>query len=139
VIRALLVTLTLILLRGADLQLHLVQQTEAMTYRISWEWLGWIVLLCIAGFSFGLACWLPRRLAYAPLRVLLLGTAPLLMLATYAMLEGPTSLVRFTANHVRVLQEHPFFFDAPPGTGLAYLLAFMLGVALASGFAPDRA
>ena len=88
-------------------------------------WIGWLLLLAVAGFLFALAARPPRGLHYRPSTPLLLAVVPALMLAQPIVIIG----FEWTLP-TKILNDRYFFWNFET----QFALAVMLGVALASGF-----
>lgn len=98
-------------------------------------WLKWHGLYLLAGLSFGLAMVLPRRVRYRPGRALLLGAIPILLLAHLTVVLGPSSVVKFTQQHLGFVARWPssndlLLFESTMGT----VVAVWLGLSIAAGF-----
>jgi hypothetical protein len=96
-------------------------------------WAVWVGLAALTGLAFGLAGWMPwGRMRFRLSRALLLGAVPLVMLADFAFLYG--LMLPHHWYHPSFLLRNPFWDDFGPQLALAVLL----GIAIASGFAPRR-
>jgi hypothetical protein len=133
--RAALALLAVVLVWAGERAAWHMEVKKAATFKTPWgSWLWWIALLVLAGVSFGLAAMSPDHFRYRPVRALALGFVPLLMLAYYTIVLGPAAL--YAAGHLRFLARHDFFFIGPEAFAVAFALAVLLGIAIASGFAP---
>jgi hypothetical protein len=141
ILRVFLTVMALVLLWAGNRAFLHMQEHWARTFLRPWgSWLWSLGLLVLAGVAFGLAVLLPLRARFMPLRALVIGIVPLLMLAHATLISGPTSLTRFAGAHLRFLFNRIFFFDGPSqGAAALYVVAVFLGVAVASGFARSDA
>jgi hypothetical protein len=134
--RAVLMILGLVLLWAGHHAVNNMNQQRARTFVAPWGgWLWSLALLVLAGAVFGLAAMLPAHAGYRPMRALLLGAIPLVMLLYMTIDLGPAA--GFVHQHLRFLVSGfgrgQFFFEE--GDGLS-AVPVLLGVAIAAGFAP---
>jgi phosphoglycerol transferase MdoB-like AlkP superfamily enzyme len=126
-VRVVLVVGAMVLLRFAESRYVAWRQegTANFHYQLS-GWLLWVGLAALAGLAFGLAGWMPwGRMRFRWTRALLLGVVPLILLTLLRLWFGG---VRLPSSLWRAFS----WLD----TGPQFVLATLLGVAVASGFAP---
>ena len=96
------------------------------------DWAPWVGLVALTGFGFGLAAWMPwGRMRFRLSRALLVGVVPLVLLAHFAFLFG---LILPHVWRPGFLMRSYFWDDVGP----LFALAVLLGVAVASAFAPRK-
>lgn len=107
---------------GADLTFHMG------------PWIQWVGLVALSGLAFGLAAWFPRTpFSYRWGRVALVGILPLAMLVHVAFLFGYAVPHEWSVWGFTYALERRFSYFA---VGPQFVVAALLGVSVASGFAP---
>jgi hypothetical protein len=99
------------------------------------RWFVWVGLVALSGLAFGLAAWFPRTppFSYRWGRVAFLGILPFAMLVHLAFLLGYAVPHEWSVWGVAYVLERRFSYFA---VGPQFVLAALLGVSVASGFAP---
>jgi hypothetical protein len=96
-------------------------------------WVQWVGLVALSGLAFGLAAWFPRTpFSYRWGRVALVGILPLAMLVHFVLLWGYALPRDWSLPDL--LERQSFYFAVGP----QFVLAALIGVSVASGFAPSR-
>lgn len=90
-------------------------------------WIPWLSLFALAGGLFGLAMWLPRRVGYRLGPPVLIGFLPLLVLIYAIGYLGYAPYFLGYENSPLLTEEPPIYDQVP-------LLAFLIGLSIASGF-----
>ena len=100
------------------------------------RWFVWVGLVALSGLAFGLAAWFPRTpFSYRWGRVALVGILPLAMLVHLAFLLGYAVPHEWNVWGVLQVLERRFAYFA---VGPQFVVAALLGVSVASGFAPKE-